>query len=183
MPMAAADETVIFWGAGATKALGIRTTDEQGKFIRAIADDGEFSGTPGDRVAKALGDSKSEPWRSALVDLIRILGDRPESYDHIGDIDEKELDAMRRSWDGNKAELGRRILSLRVTYDWPALKSVVGICPGIKTGRFLLNDLFNVLDMHIPSGFGFPVPGGAADNAKEGDRKLQVSGFQTAGRG
>jgi hypothetical protein len=38
------------------------------------------------------------------------------------------------------------------------LKSVVSICPGTATGNFRLNDLFNLLDMHIPTGFGFRAP-------------------------
>jgi hypothetical protein len=67
---------------------------------------------------------------------------------------------MRRNWQPAPAEeLRRRIIDLRLTYDWPALKSVVSICPGSTTGKFRLNDLFNLLDMHIPPGFGVRAPG------------------------
>jgi hypothetical protein len=67
---------------------------------------------------------------------------------------------MRRNWrkSAGREELHKRIVDLRLTYDWPALKSVVSICPGSATGKFKLNDLFNLLDMHIPPGFGFRAP-------------------------
>jgi hypothetical protein len=42
---------------------------------------------------------------------------------------------------------------------------VASICPGSTTGKFKLNDLFNLLDMHIPPGFGFRAP--SQDNAKK----------------
>lgn len=63
----------------------------------------------------------------------------------------------------------RRIIDLRLTYDWPALKSVVSICPGSATGKFRLNDLFNLLDMHIPPGFGVRAPSrrGVSSSKKE----------------
>ncbi len=67
---------------------------------------------------------------------------------------------MRRNWrkDAHNDELRKRIIDLRLTYDWPALKSVVSICPAGTTDRFRLNDLFNLLDMHIPPGFGVRAP-------------------------
>ena len=66
---------------------------------------------------------------------------------------------MRRNWQGaNDEELKSRIISLRLIYDWPALKSVVRICPGSSKDTFKLNDLFNILDMHSPLGFGVRAP-------------------------
>jgi hypothetical protein len=59
-----------------------------------------------------------------------------------------------------------------MTYDWPALKSAVQACPGFKTDNFRLNDLFNVLDMHIPSGFGFRGPAGGKCNRFLDARRL-----------
>lgn len=67
---------------------------------------------------------------------------------------------MRRNWRKGASvdELRRRVIDLRLTYDWPALKSMVSICPASATERFKLNDLFNLLDMHIPPGFGVRAP-------------------------
>jgi hypothetical protein len=152
--------TVVFWGAGATKALGIRTTVDQEKFIRAIAATANPAKPLKDRVAEALGKGVRKKWRDALFDLITILGDTDGAYESISEISAEQLEAMRRNWrkGAHKDELRNRIIDLRLTYDWPALKSVVSICPASTTDRFRLNDLFNLLDMHIPPGFGVRAP-------------------------
>jgi uncharacterized membrane protein YsdA (DUF1294 family) len=153
-------QNIIFWGAGATAALGIRTTDAQTQFIKRITG-ADSSDTPlEERVAAALGSNDMKLWHSALFDLITILGDTEDAYDSIHATEPEQLDAMRRNWrDGaDDEELQRRIINLRLIYDWPALKSVVRICPGSSTANFKLNDLFNILDMHIPAGFGFRAP-------------------------
>ena len=171
----AGPRTLVFWGAGATKALGIRTTTDQGKFIHTLADVDSPSKPLEARVDAALAHSNREPWRAALVDLIRILGDRDDSYRSIHAINESELETMGRNWKrgAGKEELERRIIELRLTYDWPALKSAVCVCPGARAGNIKLNDLFNLLDMHIPSGFGFRGPAGAGDSQRGTDRLLK----------
>src|SRR5271168_1881653 len=153
-------QNVIFWGAGATAALGLRTTDDQTQFIMRITGADAPDKPLEKRVAKALDASDSEPWHSALLDLIIILGDSDDAYDSIHFTDDKQLDAMRRNWrkGASDDELRGRIIGLRLTYDWPALKSMVRICPGSSTAKFKLNDLFNLLDMHIPTGFGVRAP-------------------------
>ncbi len=163
---------VIFWGAGATRELGIRTTVEQGRFIRLIADDARPSLQR--RVGDALLASNTDQWRAALVDLIRILGDRKEAYLGIDNINEDESNSMRRNWSGfaDDEAIRRRIVGLRTTYDWPALKSVVRVCPGVATDGLELNDLFNLLDMHIPSGFGFRGPAGLGDDPSDEEASL-----------
>jgi|SRR5579872_1428516 len=158
---------IIFWGAGATKALGIRTTADQEKFIDCIAS-AQDSGKPlRDRIAEALGLGVAKRWHNALFDLITILGDGDDAYASIGNVDDEQREAMRRNWrtGATPEELHKRIVDLRLTYDWPALKSVVRVCPGSATGRLRLNDLFNLLDMHIPPGFGFRAP--SRPNAKK----------------
>ena len=66
---------------------------------------------------------------------------------------------MRRNWPAaDDKALDSRILHLRILYDWPALKSVVHLCPGSSADTFKLNDLFNLLDMHGPLGFGVRAP-------------------------
>jgi hypothetical protein len=155
----AQSKNVIFWGAGATKALGIRATEDQTKFIRRITGPHDKRQPLKERIAEALGQNEAESWGAALFDLITILGDRDENYKSIGNIDDEEREAMRRNLPpmGDR-DTGNRILHLRLLYDWPALKSMVRICPGGSTGTFKLNDLFNLLDMHGPLGFGVRAP-------------------------
>ncbi len=97
---------------------------------------------------------------SALTQLITILGDRDDNYDRIDYIHADQLAAMRENWQAGASdeELKSRIIHLRLIYDWPALKSLLVICPGSSTGKFELNDLFNLLDLHIPLGFGVRAP-------------------------
>lgn len=151
---------VIFWGAGATAALGLRTTERQTGFIRLITGASAPDKPLEDRVAEALGQNNVEPWHSALLDLITILGEDDDAYRGIHVTNQSQIDAMRRNWreGASDDELQGRIIGLRLIYDWPALKSVVRVCPGSATDKFKLNDLFNMLDMHIPPGFGFRAP-------------------------
>ena len=72
---------------------------------------------------------------------------------------------MQRNWRSNGGEpdneLRHRIFHLRTLYDWPALKAIIGVCPGAENGdAFNIVDLFNVLDMHGQSGHGFRVKAG-----------------------
>ena len=156
----AQSQNVIFWGAGATADLGLRTTSEQEQFIKRITGADVPDMPLEERIVQALSRSNIEPWHSALLDLIIILGDGDDAYSSIQFTDNKQLDAMRRNWrkGAGDDELRGRIIDLRLIYDWPALKSVVRICPGSSTAGFKLNDLFNVLDMHIPAGFGVRAP-------------------------
>jgi hypothetical protein len=153
-------KNVIFWGAGATAKLGIRTTEDQTQFIWRITGSHDKPQPPlRKRIDEALGENAAESLGAALSDLITILGDRDENYKSIGNIDDGERESMRRNWPGaHDKELDGRILHLRILYDWPALKSVVHICPGSSAGTFKLNDLFNLLDMHGPLGFGVRAP-------------------------
>ena len=91
-------QNVIFWGAGATKTLGIRETAEQEQFIRCIAGGGDPRRPLKERVATALGPKIAQPWHDALIDLITILGDSDASYDSITDVNDEQLKAMRRNW-------------------------------------------------------------------------------------
>ena len=71
---------------------------------------------------------------------------------------------MRCNWKPKScSELRRRILHLRYTYDWLALKEIVRACPGsgepAYRERFKINDLFNIMDLHGQSGHGFHAGG------------------------
>lgn len=128
-------QNVIFWGAGATASLGIRTTGAQTKFIQGItAANAQDKPEPlKERIARALDPNGAEPWSSALFDLITILGDRDKNYESIDAINNDERDAMRRNWPGaNDEELEGRIISLRLIYD----------CAGIEIGGAHLSGQF-----------------------------------------
>ena len=155
-------KTLIFWGAGATAALGIRTTTQQAEALRRLVGAGRDAQPLKERIACALGQNVTEPWHHALYDLITILGDTDDAYRSIHIVKDEHMRAMSRNWQpgASRDELIRRIIELRLIYDWPALKSVVRICPGSDTDRFKLNDLLNVLDMHIPLKSGLRAPAG-----------------------
>ena len=150
---------LIFWGAGATAALGIPMTTQQADFVRKLVGNGDPR-TLQRRVADALSGVAAETWHNALYELILILGDSEQSAVRIDHVTTEELDAMRPHWRNSPSdddELKRKIIGLRLIYDWPTLKSVVRICPASDGCRFKLNDLFNVLDMHIDSGIPAPI--------------------------
>lgn len=164
-------KTVVFWGAGATASLGIRTTVEQSAFVQHLAPvkearlDQRVSNALLCKAAQScLNDAAVSCWRDALGDLLTILGDR-RSVTDATEVSEGELDAMKRHWTdtAGEAELRQRVLHLRATYDWPALKEIIRACPGIREPvndkRFKINDLFNIMDLHDQSGHGFHAGG------------------------
>ena len=156
--------TVIFWGAGATATLGMRLTAQQGKFLHDLATGEKGSPPLRQRVANAVGDG-SEPWISALVDLLTILGDGNEKHHtQLTIVTDQQMDAMRRNWSvgADDDEIRDRILTLRALYDWPALKDVIKVVSPVEqgadgAGANFLTDLFNILDIHGQSGHGFRV--------------------------
>lgn len=147
--------TIIFWGAGATASLGIRTTVQQGRFLRQLVDE-QFGSSLHDRVQKALGGHSHDCWSSALVDLLAILGDDVLEHSSTA-IAADTLNTMGRNWryGADADELRDRVLALRGLYDWPALKEVIQLCPAWTGDDFNITDLFNILDMHGHSSHGF----------------------------
>ncbi|MEG6585125.1 hypothetical protein [Dendrosporobacter sp. 1207_IL3150] len=152
-------ETVIFWGAGATSALNMHTTDELGQAIYCLA---RRNKKLTDRVEAAFRRTKM---LNCIADLLIILGD-----DEIGAAafpSEEQTAALNRQFDGLSAfEQEQRGRELRYTYDWGTLRQLIHICPGHNEQFLRLQDLFNLLDMHIMSRHGFYVYG---DNS-EGQR-------------
>lgn len=148
-------ETVIFWGAGAIATLGLRTTPDQANTVRCLVSTAP-SQSLSDRVETAL--AKSNDWNNPFADLLLVLGDDTTNIHHISSA---AREAMGRHWGDTSSEsLDERVHYLRALYDWPALKAVVRACPGFEDGdRFLLQDAFNLIDLHAQSFHGFPVPG------------------------
>lgn len=148
-------KTLIFWGAGATASIGLRTTQGQASVIRLLTD-GNTHEMLADRVDVAL--STPSAWATPFVDLLLILGDDAE--EDIYRISSDARTAMERHWhDPSPEALDARIHSLRSIFDWSALKHVVRVCPDYREGnRFQLQDVFNLIDLHVHSFHGFPVP-------------------------
>jgi len=147
-------KTLIFWGAGATAAIGLRVTSKQAAAIKSLVG-GDARETLTDRVNEAL--LTSNDWTAPLIDLLAILGDDTED---IYRISPDSRNAMSRHWhDSAREVLDARISELRALFDWPALKDVVRASPGFREGeRFQLQDVFNLMDIHANSYHGFPVP-------------------------
>ncbi len=142
------EHTIIFWGAGATVSLGMQTTLQQTKALQKIASEQKNSKSLDERVRVALKIEAEDtcPWAPALRDLLTVLGEGGE---------DEALCIVRRHWHYPESELRARVAAFRTLYDWPALKAVVNVCPGVHGEGFQLNDLFNILDMHGQTGHGF----------------------------
>lgn len=155
-PLKTGSETLIFWGAGATASFGMPVTIAQAKAIRELvgSDSGEKGKSLKERV-RSSGISGHERWNSLLIDLLTVLGDDLSSEKKIGFISDDGRDAMGRHCDERCDEM---VVHLRTLFDWAALKEACRVCPGMDDADgFSLQDLFNVLDLHIASGQGFPV--------------------------
>ena len=59
----------------------------------------------------------------------------------------------------NRLDLRRQMNELRRTYDWPTLRRVILGSPRDNSKAISMQDLFNLLDLHIQSNSGFRVPG------------------------
>ena len=145
-------ETVIFWGAGATASIGLRTTQKQANAVRHLVYAESSQALP-NRVTKAL--AKSIAWVNPFTDLLLVLGDDTDKIHHISPA---ARNAMSRHWgDTSDESLDERVHELRAIFDWPALKAVVRACPGFENGvRFQLQDVLNLIDLHATSFHGFP---------------------------
>lgn len=134
-------ETVIFWGAGATRALFLRTTAELGQAVYQLANDSESLDA---RVARQF------PFKEIagpVGDLFIVLSEQEECTESLQRLFPNMTEKQRRL----------RREQLRRTYDWATLCRLVHVCPGHSAKDFRLQDLFTLLDMHIASHHGFYV--------------------------
>lgn len=138
-------ETTILWGAGATASLGMPTTIKQGEIIWKLAQGGKIE----DRF-KGIAFIQKDNVRE-ISDLLIALGDSLKSVLDV--ITNEELLASKRLFhDLDENELRNRVISHRQNYDWDALKRIIQISPTQDGKGSFLNDLFNIIDMHIQSG-------------------------------
>lgn len=168
-------KTAIYWGAGATATLGVRTTVQQTKYLCDLvreADREELRRRVDLAVSgKPEPDPRAERWGEALTHLLAILGDAGVGGKEDGAIiSQAARDAMRANIPihtpvvpKDNQLLDERIIALRAVFDWPSLQSVIRVCPGYRPEsceHVKLTDLFNILDMNVQSAHGFPVEGG-----------------------
>ncbi len=148
--MRTGSETLIFWGAGATANIGLRTSPFQAKAIKYLVEEKPMLTDRVNKVPKF-----PSVWASPFIDLLHILGD---DNDDIYRITNTAREAMSRHWhDSSPQALEARIHELRALFDWPALKAVVRACPGFNQEDHLqLQDVFNLIDLHAHSFHGFP---------------------------
>ncbi|ATY83832.1 hypothetical protein CVV65_01640 [Kyrpidia spormannii] len=146
-------ETAIFWGGGATASLGMKTTVQLAKSIWTLAD---RNLTLEERVRSAFGNWIDDRYGHVIRDLLLILGD---------DSMPLGIEAGKRQFAAHtETDIMEIVQYLRVTYDWATLREVIHACPIRRgespDGQYVpIQDIFNVLDLHIGSGLGFRVPG------------------------
>lgn len=145
-------ETVIFWGAGATRALNMHTTAELGQALYCLVQQQQ---TLQERVQNVFALPEI---RACVGDLLIILGD--DERDALQFPSAEQTSALKRQFPSLSSE--QRLLrgrELRYTYDWGTLKQLVRVCPCHNAQSLRLQDVFNLLDMHISSRHGFHVYG------------------------
>lgn len=141
-------ETVIFWGAGATQPLGIMMTNDLIKILYRLTGLGPSTEGNITCVQQALLDAESEV-QNELEALLTII-DRNASR-------KQKMDAaiVLKITTERSENLGR-------LYDWDAVIRVLERCPGVAEkdeDKIALQDLYNLLDMHIKSQNGLEVNG------------------------
>ncbi|QAT40533.1 hypothetical protein [Clostridium sp. JN-9] len=138
-------KTVMFWGAGATAALGFKTTVQIGNFFMELCKscDENSKISIGEVFNKVTHDKAID---KSLENLFKFL-------DTSIDINDIETE-IRQEFNVNG---DKRVKELREYYDWNSLRKIMKICPNYKVGRMKIQDLFNIIDMHISEKEGFYV--------------------------
>ena len=167
----------MLWGAGATARLGFPTTNAQADCLSKVA--ATETGRLSERVRLAFPKANRQEQRD-IEDFLLILGDIDARKNRPSQ-DEEVADALRRQFGQLHAVDRRRHMEeLRRIYDWPTLRRVIlgsprreltpatasGVSPP-KRAPISLQDLFNLLDLHIQSNIGFhaPHPNDSGENA------------------
>ncbi|MCZ0757116.1 hypothetical protein [Anoxybacillus sp. J5B_2022] len=136
-------DTVIFWGAGATASLGIKTTEQLAHTILRLAQINENRQSRIEERVKEEFPNVGKQVQAELAALFVLLGEEGDRR--------KAIRALGFSEE--------RVSELKRLYDWTVTREVMKRCPGIYDGRFLLQDYYNLIDLHIKSGQGFAVNG------------------------
>lgn len=139
-------ENVIFWGAGATHPLNMKSTAEIGNALSDLAGLTEAGEKPADlkaNIRKALPDI-SENVLNELHALLVII-----DSDHRQDNISEYARILRFK--------SQRLDNLQRLYDWHAVKLVIERCPKLDGNKINLQDLYNLIDMHIKSQRGLEI--------------------------
>lgn len=142
-------ETIMFWGAGATASIGFKSTVQLGEFLLKLLESDDVLGF----LKKDIYDLKIA---KSLNNLCIILDSR-KTIEKLEDIIIEEYGDFKD--DNDKIKKYNRIKALRNIYDCNSLKLIINICPGVIENKLSLQDLFNIIDMHITSGNGFYTKG------------------------
>ncbi|MGG4012962.1 hypothetical protein [Bacillus smithii] len=130
-------ENVIFWGSGATAPLGMQTTFKIGETLFCLSKDHEMSL---DERLNRVFPSVNDAIKKQFDALLALLSNREDS--------ERQKAAELLGFSE------ARVSEICNLYDWDTLKLVIKRCPQ-ENGQLQLQDVYNLLDMHIQSGNGF----------------------------
>ena len=133
-------ENLVFIGAGSTSSLGIPTTSTQSKFFRKLAEAKNEQ-----ELSNLLTNYFLEPDLSKIIAFLKIL----EVSDSIFNISNSDIKNASHIFNNKKEDLlKKRIIELRLEYDWNAAKKIIKICPEPldSNNDNLIFDLYSIID-------------------------------------
>jgi hypothetical protein len=174
-------ETTVFIGAGATAALSMPTTAQQGAFFYDLAQAQNHSQRSAKLTAYGfLGASRDRI--CDLLDLLAVDGGREPCLTELTELQSKILRRIYRGTGIKFRRLEETVVSLRRYYSWDSLCRVIQSVPQCDNKADFLRDLFNLLDMHIHTNSGLPVCGSSSRSHKHTTqgRFIQNEGLRSA---
>lgn len=134
-------ETVILWGAGATKQLGLPTTQQIAEILITLA-----KGKPD--CVKFFHCQKWDKKEDigAIRDLLNLMSRDNKKRNEAAENQFQHLSPKERE---------KRLQEFSDYYDWDTLKKIIKVCPGAKDGKIEATDLFNIIDLHTQTKHGF----------------------------
>lgn len=137
-------ETLVFWGAGATASLGMPSTDQIGKIVKALT-----GKNTSDELESYLNSTCYKPIAKELAGFLQIVGvPLNESYHNP--------DKVSIRW--------------RQVYDWDALKAIANLVRIEGDGAKFITQLYNILDGAIVQQSGISVDVDGQTKFLYGDR-------------
>ncbi len=133
-------------------------TKAQTEFFRSLAK--TFNREPLDEILNMF----EEKNRRNMKDFLVLLGDGKQADEFWLEITDGEFLAAKRIFgDGHpESVVKNRILELRQSYDWLALKQIIDICPYNEKQDNLIRDVYSLLDKKINAKQGVKVKAEAA---------------------
>lgn len=152
-------ETVIFWGAGATQALGFPTTKRQGELLKSLS---EISCKEDYHRKLESFEFFTGEYLEEMAVLLYILDDDIESDGsserRITKISEDQYEKAKTLFNlQDREDIIDLVVNLRYTYDFSALKQLLKLCT--KEAETLVMTTFNLIDYHIGNNEGLVIRG------------------------